>query len=48
MRIVADIGQKPLDQQAELAAIRKSVASDDKAGESALERLKRLSASKAA
>lgn len=48
MRIVADIGQKPLDQQAELAAIRKSVASDEKSGESALERLKRLSASKAA
>ena len=43
MRIVADIGQKPLDQAAELDAIRKSVAQDDKAGESALERLKRLS-----
>jgi chromosome segregation ATPase len=43
MRIVADIGQKPLDQAAELAAIRKSVAQDDTAGESALERLKRLS-----
>jgi len=43
MRIVADIGQKPLDQAAEIDAIRKSVAQDDKAGESALERLKRLS-----
>ena len=43
MRIVADIGQKPLDQAAELAAIRKSVAQDDTAGETALERLKRLS-----
>ncbi|HEY0064462.1 MAG TPA: hypothetical protein VGC21_20265 [Telluria sp.] len=48
LRIVADIGQKPLDQKAELDAIRKSVAQDDKSGESALERLKRLSASKTA
>ncbi len=44
MRIVADIGQKPLDQQAELEAIRKSVSQQETAGESALERLKRLSA----
>jgi len=44
LRIVADIGQKPLDQQAELDAIRKSVSQPDNAGESALERLKRLSA----
>jgi hypothetical protein len=44
MRIVADIGQKPLDQQAELDAIRKSVSQPETAGESALERLKRLSA----
>jgi signal transduction protein with GAF and PtsI domain len=44
MRIVADIGQKPLDQQAELEAIRKSVSQPETAGESALERLKRLSA----
>ena len=44
MRIVADIGQKPLDQQAEIDAIRKSVSQPDNAGESALERLKRLSA----
>ncbi len=44
MRIVADIGQKPLDQAAELDAIRKSVAQDDKGGETTLERLKRLSA----
>jgi hypothetical protein len=44
MRIVADIGQRPLDQQAELDAIRKSVSQPETAGESALERLKRLSA----
>jgi signal transduction protein with GAF and PtsI domain len=44
MRIVADIGQKPLDQQAELDAIRKSVSQPETAGETALERLKRLSA----
>ncbi|MES2297255.1 MAG: hypothetical protein V4582_09445 [Pseudomonadota bacterium] len=44
MRIVADIAQKPLDQKAELDAIRKSVSQPDTAGESALERLKRLSA----
>lgn len=44
MRIVADIGQKPLDQQAELEAIRKSVSQPETAGETALERLKRLSA----
>jgi hypothetical protein len=44
LRIVADIGQKPLDQQAELDAIRKSVSQPETAGESALERLKRLSA----
>jgi hypothetical protein len=48
MRIVADIGQKPLDQQAELDAIRKSVSQPDTAGETALERLKRLSARTAA
>jgi len=48
MRIVADIGQKPLDQQAELDAIRKSVSQPETAGESALERLKRLSAKTAA
>ncbi len=44
MRIVADIGQKPLDQQAELDALRKSVSQPETSGESALERLKRLSA----
>jgi signal transduction protein with GAF and PtsI domain len=44
LRIVADIGQKPLDQQAELDAIRKSVSHPETPGESALERLKRLSA----
>ncbi|MFZ6681510.1 hypothetical protein [Undibacterium sp. Tian12W] len=43
LRIVADIGQKPLDQAAEIDAIRKSVAQADTAGESTLERLKRLS-----
>ena len=43
MRIVADIGQKPLDQAAEIDAIRKSVAQESTSGESALERLKRLS-----
>jgi signal transduction protein with GAF and PtsI domain len=48
LRIVADIGQKPLDQQAELDAIRKSVSQPETAGESALERLKRLSGKSAA
>jgi signal transduction protein with GAF and PtsI domain len=43
MRIVADIGQKPLDQQAELDAIRKSVSQPEAGAETALERLKRLS-----
>ncbi|MBY0573711.1 MAG: hypothetical protein K2P84_08525 [Undibacterium sp.] len=47
MRIVADIAQKPIDQAAEIDAIRKSVAQGDTAGESTLERLKRLSAQKA-
>ncbi|PRC92254.1 hypothetical protein [Solimicrobium silvestre] len=44
LKIVADIGQKPLDQAAEIDAIRKSVAQADTSGESALDRLKRLSA----
>ncbi len=48
MKIVADIHQKPLDQAAELDAIRKSVAQADTSGESALERLKRLSGKSAA
>ena len=48
LRIVADIGQKQLDQQAELDAIRKSVSQPDNAGETALERLKRLSGKSAA
>jgi len=43
LRIVADIGQKPLDQAAEIEAIRKSVAEGDTAGETALQRLQRLS-----
>jgi len=43
MRIVADIGQKPLDQQAEIDAIRKSVSQPQSGNESALDRLKRLS-----
>lgn len=44
LRIVADIGQKPLDQAAEIEAIRKSVAQADTVGETTMERLKRLSA----
>lgn len=48
MRIVADIGQRPIDQAAEIDAIRKSVSQPDTAGESTLERLKRLSAKPAA
>jgi hypothetical protein len=48
VKIVADINQKPLDQAAEIAAIRKSVSEPDTAGESTLERLKRLSAKPAA
>ncbi len=43
MRIVADIAQKPLDQAAEIAAIRQSVAQADTAGETTLQRLQRLS-----
>lgn len=44
LKIIADINQKPLEQQAELDAIRKSVAEPSMTGETALERLKRLSA----
>lgn len=44
MRIVVDIAQKPIDQKAELDAIRQSVSAGDNAGESTLERLQRLSA----
>ena len=44
LKIVADIGQKPIDQAAEIDAIRKSVAKADTANETALDRLKRLSA----
>ena len=43
MRIVADIGQKPLDQAVEIDAIRKSVGQADTAGETTLQRLQRLS-----
>jgi len=43
LKIIADINQKPLDQQAELDAIRKSVTTPDTAGETALDRLRRLS-----
>lgn len=43
LKIIADINQKPLDQQAELDAIRKSVTQPEVSGETALERLKRLS-----
>ncbi|GGC95900.1 hypothetical protein [Undibacterium terreum] len=48
LKIVADIAQKPLDQAAEIDAIRKSVSQPDTAGESTLERLKRLSGKSAA
>ncbi len=44
LRIVADLGQKPLDQAAEIDAIRKSVSQFQTAGETTLERLQRLSA----
>jgi hypothetical protein len=43
MRIVADINQKPLDQAAEIDAIRKSVSQPETQGETALARLRRLS-----
>lgn len=46
LRIVADIGQKPLDQAAEIDAIRQSVAQADTAGETTLQRLQRLSGQK--
>ena len=48
MRIVADIGQRPIDQAAEIDAIRKSVAQADTGGETALQRLQRLSGKPAA
>jgi hypothetical protein len=44
LRIVVDIGQKPLDQAAEIAAIRRSVTQSGNTAESMLERLRRLSA----
>jgi hypothetical protein len=44
LKILVDINQKPINQAAEIDAIRRSVAQADTAGESALERLKRLSA----
>jgi signal transduction protein with GAF and PtsI domain len=44
LKIVADINQKPIDQAAEIDAIRKSVSQGNTAGESTLDRLKRLSA----
>ena len=43
IKIVVDINQKPIDQAAEIDAIRKSVNQPNTAGESALDRLKRLS-----
>lgn len=43
MKIVADIGQKPIDAAKEIDDIRHSVATNT-AGESALDRLKRLTA----
>ncbi|WP_295997061.1 hypothetical protein [Rugamonas sp.] len=48
MKIVADIGQRPLDQAAEIDAIRKSVGSPALGAESALQRLQRLSGQAAA
>jgi len=48
MKIVADIGQRPADQAAQIDAIRKSVSQADNAGETTLDRLKRLSAQPAA
>jgi chromosome segregation ATPase len=44
MKIVSDIGQRPNDQAAEIEAIRNSVTQPGSGNESALERLKRLSA----
>jgi hypothetical protein len=41
---VSDIGQRPYDQAAEIEAIRNSVTQPGSGNESALERLKRLSA----
>lgn len=43
LKIVTDIHQKPLDQKAELDAIRDSVAKGNVESESAIERLRRLS-----
>src|SRR5450631_937480 len=40
LKIVADINQKPIDQAAEIDAIRKSVSQGNTAGESTLDRLK--------
>jgi hypothetical protein len=48
LRIVTDIGQRPLDQAAELAAIRQSVSQPALGAESALARLQRLSGQPAA
>ena len=48
LKIVADINQKPIDQAAEVDAIRRSVSQGSTAGESTLDRLKRLSAKPAA
>ncbi len=44
LRIVADIGQQPLDQAAELDAIRQSVSAPQDGAETTLQRLRRLSA----
>ncbi len=43
LRIVNEIGQRPLDQAAEIEAIRKSLSQPGNANESALARLQRLS-----
>ena len=43
LKILTDINQKPIDQAAEIEAIRKSVSQSAQPHESALERLQRLS-----
>jgi len=48
LKIVGDIAQKPIDQKAEIDAIRKSVSQPDTSGETALQRLQRLSGKAAA
>lgn len=47
LKIVTDINQKPIDQSNEIDAIRRSVKEGSGAGETTIERLRRLSAAKA-